>query len=137
LCDGGQGSIGYADGMPAEGTRQRLVLAQESVAKKSNEITAIPSLLRRLELTGALVTIDAMGTKKEIAQTIIDGGVDYVLALKENWPATYAEVDRVFTDLPPHLVVERCETIDGDHGRIETRRHTICHSIEWLFSDRR
>jgi predicted transposase YbfD/YdcC len=57
--------------------------------------------------------------------------------LKENWLATYAEVERVFTDLRPDLVVERCETIDGDHGCIETRRHTICHSIEWLFSDRR
>lgn len=118
-------------------TRQRLVLGQESVAEKSNEITAIPLLLRRLELTGALVTIDAMGTQKEIAQTIIDGGADYVLALKENWPATYADVEKVFADPPPELVLERYETIDGDHGRVETRRHTICHSIEWLFSDRR
>jgi predicted transposase YbfD/YdcC len=57
-----------------------LVLGQESVAEKTNEITAIPLLLRRLELTGILVTIDAMGTHKEIAQTIIDGGADYVLA---------------------------------------------------------
>jgi hypothetical protein len=87
-------------------TRQRLVLGQESVAEKSNEITAIPLLLRRLELTGALVTIDAMGTQREIAQTIIDGGADYVLALKENWPPTYAEVERVFTDLPPDLGVQ-------------------------------
>jgi predicted transposase YbfD/YdcC len=118
-------------------TRQRLVLGQESVAEKSNEITAIPLLLRRLELTGALVTIDAMGTQKEIAQTIIDGGADYVLALKENWPATYAEVEKVFTDPPPDLALQRYETIDGDHGRIETRNHTMCHSVEWLFSDRR
>ncbi len=84
-------------------TSQRLVLGQEAVAEKSNEITAIPLLLRRLELTGALVTIDAMGTQKEIAQTIIDGGGDYVLALKENWPATYAEVETVFADPPPTL----------------------------------
>lgn len=118
-------------------TAQRLVLGQEAVSEKSNEITAIPLLLRRLELTGALVTIDAMGTQKEIAQTIINGGGDYILALKENWPATYAEVEKVFADPPPTLALQRFETVDGDHGRIETRRHTICHSIEWLFSDRR
>jgi predicted transposase YbfD/YdcC len=121
----------------AWGTRQRLVLGQEAVSEKSNEITAIPLLLRRLELKGALVTIDAMGTQKEVAQTIINGGGDYVLALKENWPATYAEVEKAFADPPPTLRLERCETIDGDHGRIETRRHTVCHTVDWLFSDRR
>jgi predicted transposase YbfD/YdcC len=118
-------------------TGQRLVLGQESVAEKSNEITAIPLLLRRLELRGALVTIDAMGTQKEIAQTIIDGGADYVLSLKENWPATYAEVEKVFADPPPTLALQHCKTVDGDHGRIETRRHTMCHTVDWLFSDRR
>jgi hypothetical protein len=61
-----------------------VVLGQEAVAEKSNEITAIPLLLQRLELTGALVTIDAMGTQTEIAQTIIDRGGDYLLSLKEN-----------------------------------------------------
>jgi predicted transposase YbfD/YdcC len=60
------------------------------VADKSNEIVAIPPLLRRLELKGALVTIDAIGTQIEIAQTIVDGGGDYLLALKDNWPATAA-----------------------------------------------
>jgi predicted transposase YbfD/YdcC len=107
------------------------------VAEKSNEITAIPLLLRRLELRGALVTIDAMGTQKEIAQTIIEGGGDYVLSLKENWPATYAEVEKVFADPPAALELQRCQTVDGDHGRIETRRHVMCHKVDWLFSDRR
>jgi predicted transposase YbfD/YdcC len=118
-------------------TGQRLVLGQETVAEKSNKITAIPLLLRRLELRGALVTIDAMGTQKEIAQTIIDGGGDDVLSLKENGPATYADVEKVFADPPPDLEPQRCETVDGDHGRIETRRHTICHKVDWLVSDRR
>jgi predicted transposase YbfD/YdcC len=116
---------------------QRLVLGQEAVSEKSNEITAIPILLHRLELAGALVTIDAMGTQKEIAQTIIEGGADYVLALKENWPATYAEVETVFADPPPKLALQRFKTVDGDHGRIETRHPTICHDIDWLFSERR
>jgi hypothetical protein len=58
-------------------------------------------LLQRLDLRGAVVTIDAMGIPTEIAQTILDGGGDYVLALKENWPATYAEIEAVFTCPPP------------------------------------
>ena len=117
-------------------TRQRLVLGQEAVSEKSNEIIAIPLLLQRLQLTGALVTIDAMGTQKEIAQAIIDGGADYVLALKENWPATYAEVDKAFTDPPPSMAMQHSETVDANHGRIETRRHAICHDVSWMFSDR-
>ena len=72
-------------------TRQRLVLGQQATDVKSNEITAIPLLLERLELAGALVTIDAMGTQAAIANTIVAKGGDYLLALKANWPATVAE----------------------------------------------
>lgn len=118
-------------------TGQRLVLGQEAVSEKSNEITAIPALLQRLDLKGALVTIDAMGTQTAIAQTIRDGGGDYALALKENWPATYAEVETFFAAPSDGLAIERGQTVDGDHGRIETRRHAICHDVDWLFSDRR
>jgi predicted transposase YbfD/YdcC len=117
-------------------SRQRLVLGQEAVAGKSNEITAIPRLLERLELTGALVTIDAIGTQDAIAATILRRGGDYLLALKANWPATFADVAAFFADPPPGMV-ETCETIDGDHGRIEVRRHAVCHDVGWLFSDRR
>jgi predicted transposase YbfD/YdcC len=116
---------------------QRLVLGQEAVAEKTNEITAIPALLKRLDLTGALVTIDAMGTQSAIARTILEGGGDYVLALKENWPATYAEVEAFFADPPAGRIVQRGETVDGGHGRIEVRRHAICHDVGWLLSDRR
>lgn len=63
--------------------------------RKSSEIVAIPLLLRRLERVGAIVTIDAMGTQTQIAQTILDGGGDYVLALKQNRPATFTEVEAV------------------------------------------
>src|SRR5690606_19333617 len=69
--------------------RQRLVLGQEATDAKSNEITAIPLLLERLELTGALVTIDAIGTQTGIAQAIVAKGADYLLALKANRPATH------------------------------------------------
>jgi predicted transposase YbfD/YdcC len=117
-------------------SRQRLVLGQQACEAKSNEITAIPLLLERLALTGALVTIDAMGTQRAIAETIRKGGGDYLLSLKENWPATFKDVAAFFTDPPPGAR-DTCETTDGDHGRIERRHHVVCHEVAWLFSDRR
>lgn len=118
-------------------TGQQLVLGQEAVSEKSNEIIAIPLLLRRLELTGAIVTIDAMGTQTQIAQTILDGGGDYVLALKQNRPATFAEIEALFAAPPPSLEIGMHQTIDGGHGRVETRTHAVCQDVDWLFSDRR
>lgn len=116
--------------------RQRLVLGQEAVDEKSNEIKAIPLLLERLMLKGALVTIDAMGTQIEIAEKILDRGGDYLLALKENRPVLHADVERFFADPPPGAVTT-FKTTDGDHGRIEERAHSVCHDVGWLFSDRR
>jgi predicted transposase YbfD/YdcC len=114
----------------------RLVLGQLKVEEKSNEITAIPALLRLLDVTGAVVTIDAMGCQKEIAQTITERGADYVLALKENHPTLYEDVTLFlnearatgFTDVT-HAYHE---TVDGDHGRIETRRYWVTSELEWL-----
>lgn len=117
--------------------RQRLVLAQEAVDEKSNEIVAIPLLLERLELAGALVTIDAMGTQAAIAEKIVARGGDYLLALKANWPLLQKEVEAFFADPPPNLLKEPFETTDNDHGRLERRRHLVCHDVGWLFSDRR
>jgi len=118
-------------------TRQRLVLGQEAVSEKSNEINAIPLLLERLELTGALVTIDAMGTQSEIAKTIVKRGGDYLLALKGNRPATHRDVAAFFDDPPPEIAIDTHMTVDGDHGRVEERRHSVCHALDWLLSDRR
>ena len=73
----------------------RLTLGQEAVDEKSNEITAIPKLLAVLDLAGALVTIDAMGCQREIAGKIVERGGDYVLAVKDNQPTLYAEVERM------------------------------------------
>ncbi len=81
-------------------TGQRLVLGQEAVSEKSTEIIAIPLLLQRLELAGALVTVDAMGTQTAIAQIILDGGEDYVLALKQNQPGLCAKVEALFAAPP-------------------------------------
>jgi predicted transposase YbfD/YdcC len=117
--------------------RQRLVLGQEAVADKSNEIVAIPLLLQRLELTGALVTIDAIGTQSEIAKTIVAGGGDYLLSLKANRPVLLAEVERFFADPANASDCQTYVTTDADHGRLEARRHTVCHKVDWLRSDRR
>lgn len=122
--------------VPAWAGRQRLVLGREAVSGKSNEIAAIPPLLERLALEGALVTIDAIGTQSAIAETILARGGDYVLALKANRPATFKDVETFFTDPPPGAL-DAWETADGDHGRIETRRHAVCRDVAWLLSDRR
>ncbi len=115
------------------------MLGQEAVADKSNEITAIPLLLERLALTGALVTIDAIGTQTTIAETIVGRGGDYLLALKANRPLLFSDVAAFFAD--PQTAgcegFDTFDTTDADHGRIEIRRHAVCHHVDWLFSDRR
>lgn len=117
-------------------SRQRLVLGQQACEAKSNEITAIPILLDRLALTGALVTIDAMGCQTKIAQKILDKGADYLLAIKENWPGLHGEIEHFFAD-QAHGDLDTFETTDGDHGRIELRRHQVVHDVSWLTTDRR
>jgi len=117
-------------------SRQRLVLGQEAVAAKGNEITAIPLLLERLELTGALVTIDAIGCQREIAGAIRARGADYLLALKANWP-TLAEEVRLFFAREPAAAFDTHAATDGDHGRIEVRRHFVSHDVGWLSTGRR
>jgi predicted transposase YbfD/YdcC len=118
-------------------TGQRIVLGQQATEEKSNEITAIPLLLKALDLTGALVTIDAMGTQTKIAQAIRDGGGHYVLSLKENWPATLAEVEMLFDTPPPGMAFETHQTVDGCNGRIATRRHSVCYQVDWMTAGRR
>jgi len=99
-----------------------LVLGQVKVDNKSNEITAIPKLLSRLNIAGSVITVDAMGCQKRIAQQIIQQGGDYVLSLKGNRGNLYEDVATYFTSqLSPEAAMM---TVDGGHGRIETR--TIC-----------
>jgi predicted transposase YbfD/YdcC len=115
---------------------QRLVLGQQACAAKSNEITAIPQLLDRLALTGALVTIDAIGCQTKIAQKILDRGGDYLLAVKDNQPSLHDEVARYFSDNDPSTL-DTVETTDGDHGRIEVRNHVVSTDVDWMDTDRR
>ncbi len=120
-------------------SRNQLVLAQERVDSKANEITALPPLLQVLALKGCLVSIDAIGCQREIAQQILDQGGDYLLALKENQPTLWEEVqslfaqarDQVFVD----LVEEQAHEVSKGHGRLEIRRHTVIADpdiLAWL-----
>lgn len=127
-----------------------LVLGQMKVDDKSNEITAIPELLRVLELAGCIVTVDAMGCQKKIAKEIIEADADYVMALKGNQETVHQEV-KSFLDatleqkkaarpkgaaVPKAIArLQEFQTVEKDHGRIETRRYYQSDELEW-FADR-
>jgi predicted transposase YbfD/YdcC len=116
--------------------RQRLVVGQVKVEEKSNEIVAIPKLLQMLAIEGAIVTIDAMGCQREISQAIIDKKADYILALKGN-QATLNDDVKLYVDEQKAIdfkdaTISYDKTVDGDHGRIETREVTVIHNVEWL-----
>jgi predicted transposase YbfD/YdcC len=102
--------------------RARWVLAQQAVAEKSNAITAIPDLLALLDLQGAVVSIDAMGCQKAIAQAIVDAGADYVLTLKDNHPTLFEDVQLWLDTEVARGRLPVLETVEKDHGRIEIRR---------------
>jgi predicted transposase YbfD/YdcC len=116
--------------------RQRLVLGQVAVAGKSNEIVAIPALLDMMSIEGAVVTIDAMGCQRDIARKIIEKKADYIVALKGN-QGTLREDVEVFVNEQKALeykdtTISAHETVDADHGRIETRNYTVIHDVDWL-----
>jgi predicted transposase YbfD/YdcC len=116
--------------------RQRLVLGQVKVAEKSNEIIAIPKLLDMLAITGAIVTIDAMGGQRDLAQKVVDKKADYVLALKANQGSLRDDVELFVAEQKAagfkHTTISRDQTVDGDHGRIETRTTTVINDVAWL-----
>jgi predicted transposase YbfD/YdcC len=124
-----------------------LVLGQWKVADKSNEITALPQLLRVLELSGCIVTLDAMGCQKKIAQEIIESDADYVLALKGNQETVHQEVkdflDQALAETqkprprgaklsPAAAGLAALETVEKDHGRLETRRYYQSSQLAWF-----
>jgi predicted transposase YbfD/YdcC len=116
--------------------KARLVLGQQKVDEKSNEITAIPALLALLDVKGQIVTIDAMGCQRAIAQQIQDQGADYVLALKGNQETLNDEV-RLFLETEVAKPASDAlgvvyEDVDAGHGRIETRRCIVSSHIDWL-----
>ena len=122
--------------IPAFAARQRLVLGQVKVADKSNEIIAIPALLDMLAIEGAIVTIDAMGCQRDIAQKVLDKKADYILALKGNQGTLREDVELFAAEQKANgfsdTKITRHQTVDGDHGRIETRTYTVIHNVAWL-----
>jgi predicted transposase YbfD/YdcC len=112
----------------AFGSNCRMVLAQEKVSDKSNEIKAIPNLLRLLDLEGAIVTIDAMGCQREIAKQICEKKADYVLSLKGNQGTLHKDVELIFNDegTMKDLRIDVHKTVDGsEHGRLEERTYRV------------
>ncbi len=119
-----------------------ILLGQLKTDDKSNEITAIPELLATLDLSGHTVSIDAAGCQKAIAEQIVDQGGDYLLAVKENQPRLYGDIDRSFAESRnernrtidelerPHATT--AEHVDSGHGRIEERRATVCRDLQQM-----
>lgn len=118
-------------------TESGLLLGQRKVKNKSNEITAVPELLRALELAGCIVTADALHCQKNIAKEIKEADAEYVLALKGNQGTAFTEVqaflDEAIARKAPHLVT--VETTDKEHGRLEVRRYWQSEQLDW-YADR-
>jgi predicted transposase YbfD/YdcC len=117
-------------------TENGIALGQVKVDDKSNEITAIPELLKQLQLQGCLVTLDAMGCQRDIAQGVLDRGADYLLAVKGNQETLAEDVEQEFkaaqADGFAHMDHQYYETIEKAHGRIEKRQYWYTHDIGGL-----
>lgn len=113
-----------------------IVIGQVRTREKSNEITAIPKLLKMLEIKGCIVTIDAMGCQKNIAEKIVEKDADYVFSLKGNQGSLHDDIKLFFQDYKANgfddLSVDYYETTDADHGKIEIRRYWTTSDINWL-----
>ena len=141
-----QASDGFRTGekaihlVSAFATTSRLVLGQEAVPDKANELSAIPELLARLGedggLEGALVSIDAIATNATIASAIRAEGADYLLAVKANQPTLRAEVEAAFEEAPA-VRLQTAVEVDKGHGRIEERRVQVLSDVDWLDGRRR
>lgn len=114
-----------------------LCLGQMKVDSKSNEITAMPALMKLMSIKGSVVTADALNCQKETANQVIEGGGDYVLALKSNQPSLYADVKMFFEDALEEgfdVPVAYCESDDWGHGRTETRQCWVVsvEDLDWF-----
>lgn len=136
LRGSGSAKLGPLHLVSAWATAQRLSLGQVAVDAKSNEITAIPVLLDLLDINGALVTIDAMGCQKAIAQKIVDQGGDYILTVKDNQEHLRADIQQSFANACENdfagLEHDTYETRERGHGRQEYRCYTVLHHTAGL-----
>jgi predicted transposase YbfD/YdcC len=129
----GKGPIHMVNAWAVE---NRLILGQIKTEDKSNEITAIPELLKIIDIKGCVVTTDAMGCQKEIAKQIVKQGGDYVLSLKGNQGNLHKDVELLFEkakeDNYKDLPHDTHTTVDGGHGRVETRQYTTIGDVDWF-----
>jgi predicted transposase YbfD/YdcC len=136
LRSSGSSTLGPLHLVSAWATQCHLSLGQVAVDAKSNEITAIPQLLELLDLHGALVTIDAMGCQKAIAQKIVDGGGDYVLTVKDNQEHLREDIEACVTQALDQGVegqdYSTYETTERGHGREETRSYLVIPEPEGI-----
>ena len=113
-----------------------LVLGQRKIDDKSNEITAIPKLLKMLEIEGCIVTIDAMGCQKKISNSIVDKKADYIFSLKGNQSNLHDNIELYFQDqIKENFKIcsyDYYETLDNEHGKLEIRRYWTTADIDWL-----
>jgi predicted transposase YbfD/YdcC len=119
----------------AYATNARLVLAQQAVDEKGNEIVVIPKLIDQLNLDGALVSIDAIACNPAIAQAIVTAGADYLLSVKENQPTLRLEAECYFASAPEREL-DVTQSFDKAHGRLEIRTHKVSRSVDWVGTDR-
>jgi predicted transposase YbfD/YdcC len=126
--EGGKSAIHMVSAFSAA---NNLVLGQVKTNQKSNEITAIPELIKVLDIEGCIVTIDAMGCQTKIAKAIIDQGADYLLAVKENQKELYSNIIDTFRFTPKEKLIQY-EDIDTGHGRVETRLCTVTNNLGQL-----
>jgi predicted transposase YbfD/YdcC len=135
----GKTSKGSADGaqkaihmVSAFASELGITLGQVKTEEKSNEITAIPELLKLLDIKGSIVTIDAMGCQHKIASAIRDKEADYLLSLKGNQGSLHDDIIELFDNPPKDLTFETHEDVDKGHGRIEIRRSKVTTDIDWV-----
>ena len=129
ICNSGHGKNKAIHVVSAFVSQNKLCLGQKKVADKSNEITAIPELLDILDIKGCIVTIDAMGCQREIAQKILYKEADYILMVKDNQKELKEQVEKVFNIAD---IDSTCEQIDKGHGRIEQRKCDVVTDLRFL-----
>ena len=136
LCGSRDGANTALHMVSAFATQSGLCLGQEGTRGKGNEIVAIKALLEALTLKDCTVTIDAIGCQKEIAEKIVGQGGNYLLALKANQGTLFEAVAEFYAEGQRHgfgsLAVSRFETLEKDHGRLETRRHVWVDTLDWM-----
>jgi predicted transposase YbfD/YdcC len=124
--------------LSAWATENQLVLGQLRVDEKTNEITALPELLSALDVSGCIVTVDALGCQTEVAQTVLDGGGDYLFALKGNHHLLFADIELLFSDLPAAGIQLTAPSVardvNKDHGRIEIRQAWVITDVDIIRS---